>query len=127
MVSANAEPTFVIFDDDTALGDKRTIRQYFTAREENHRAWPVIDRIFADALARNANAHDVLVAAQTAIEAITDDAIKNSGAFRWAQSMLSTNLKFTRPDDTPLLNRMLDEIHARRLAIANEAHHVRRK
>jgi uncharacterized protein (TIGR03435 family) len=125
LVAAKAEPTFVVFDDDTALGDEREIRQCFTAREENHRAWPVIDRIFADAVARNANAHDVLVAAQTAIGAITDDAIKNTGAFRWAQLILSSNLRFTRPDNTPLLNLMLDEIHARRLA--NEAHYVRRK
>jgi len=125
MVSAKAEPTFVIFDDDTALGNESDIRHYFKAREDNHRAWPVIDGIFADAVARNPNPHEALVAAQTGIEAITDDVIKGSNAFRWAQSMLSMNLKFSRPDDTPLLNSMLDEIHVRRLA--NEQHYRRRK
>ena len=39
--------------------------------------------------------------------------------------MLSMNLKFSRPDDTPLLKSMLDEIHARRLA--NEQHYLHRK
>jgi hypothetical protein len=87
--------------------------------------WPLIDRIFADAVARNPNPHEVLVAARTAVEPITDEIVRNSEAWRWVQSMLSMNLRFTRPDDAPLLNSMLDEIHTRRLA--NEQHYLRRK
>ena len=125
VVSVKAEPTFVIFEDDTALGDEGEIRYHFKARENNHHAWPVIDAIFADAVARNPNPRQALVAAEADIAAIADDVVRNSAAFRWAQLMLSTNLKFTRPDDTPLLNSMLDEINVRRLA--NEQHYQRRK
>jgi uncharacterized protein (TIGR03435 family) len=125
VVSAKAEPSFVIFDNDTAIGAEKDIRFYFKVREDNHRAWPVVDRIFAEAVARNPNPHEVLVAAQTAIEAVTDDVVRSSQAWRWAQSMLSMNLRFIRPDDAPLLNSMLDEIHTRRLA--NEQHYLRRK
>ena len=125
IASVGAAPTFVIFDDDRGLGDEREIRRNFKNRADNYRAWRVIDRIFADAVAHHPNPHDVLVAAQTALESMTDDTIKRSQAFLWIHLLLSSNLKFTRPDDTPLLNSTLETIHVRRAT--NEAHYVRRK
>jgi hypothetical protein len=39
--------------------------------------------------------------------------------------MLSSNLKFSRRDDTPLVNSMLDQTRVRRAA--NDQHHNRRQ
>ncbi len=62
--AVTARATFVIFDDDTALGDERSISFHFTKRADNQRAWPVIERVFAEAMARTADPREALLDAR---------------------------------------------------------------
>ena len=79
--SVTARSTFVIFDDDRALGNERDIKFFFGKRAANQRAWPVIERVFADAIARTADPREVLVAADQGLESITDESIRQSYAY----------------------------------------------
>jgi len=118
-----ARTTFVIFDDDTALGDERNITSHFERRAANQRAWPVIENVLADAMARTADPRQVLIDADTALEAVTDESTRQSDAYTRIRHDLG-NLRFTR-DPAALLKRLVDEIRLRREAA--DAHFQRRR
>jgi uncharacterized protein (TIGR03435 family) len=122
--SVTARSTFVIFDDDTALGDERDIKFFFEKRAANQRAWPVIDKVFADALARAADPREALLESDRGLEAITDEGIRQSNAYMGIRRDLTTNLRITR-DPAALLKRLVDEIRLRRAAA--DAHFQRRR
>ena len=122
--SVTARATFVIFDDDTALGNERDIKFFFGKRAANQRAWPVIDKVFADAIARTPDPREALVAADQGLESITDDSVRQSYAYTGIRHNLATNLRLTR-DPAALLQRLVAEIRLRREAA--DAHFQRRQ
>jgi uncharacterized protein (TIGR03435 family) len=119
-----ARSTFVIFDDDTALGNERDIKFFFEKRAANQRAWPVIEKVFADAMARTADPREALIGADQGLESITDEGIRQSYAYTGIRRDLATNLRLTR-DPPALLKRLVDEIRLRRQAA--DAHFQRRR
>jgi hypothetical protein len=119
----SAVPTFAIFDDDTSVGDEGEIDFYFTHRARNQRAWPAIEKVFADAAAAGGDARATLVAAQQGLTTITDGSIRESHAFQWVDRMLSMNMKFVT-DHAALLKTLTDGIRERRDATAQ---HYRRR
>ena len=121
-VAARAE--FVIFDDDTALGDENTIIRYFKQRAENQRAWPMIDKAFTDAMARSVDPREAILDADTTLEAITDEGIRTTDAYTSIRRFLMVNLRNTR-DPAALLKNVVDEIRIRRAAA--DAHYQRRR
>jgi uncharacterized protein (TIGR03435 family) len=122
--TVTARATFVIFDDDTALGNERDIKFFFAKRAANQRAWPVIEKVFADAIARTPDPREALVAADQGLESITDDSIRQSYAYTGIRHNFATNLRLTR-DPAALLQRLVAEIRLRREAA--DAHFQRRQ
>jgi uncharacterized protein (TIGR03435 family) len=124
--TVTARTTFVIFDDDTALGDERIIGFHFAKRAENQRAWPIIEKVFADALARTSDPHEALIAAAEGLDAITDEEIRRANAYTGTRHNLTNNLRITRPTRAAaaLLTRLVDETRLRRAAA--DAHYQRR-
>jgi uncharacterized protein (TIGR03435 family) len=119
-----ARASFVIFDDDTALGDEPSISFQFEKRAGNQRAWPVIEKVFADAMVQTADPREALLEADKGLEAITDEAIRQSYAYIRLRHDLTVNLRITR-DPAALLTRLVDEIRLRREAA--DAHFQRRR
>jgi hypothetical protein len=122
--AVTARATFVIFDDDTALGNERDIKFFFEKRAANQRAWPVIEKAFADAMARTADPRAALIGADQGLEWITDESIRQSYAFTGIRRDLAMNLRLT-PNPAALLQRLVDEIRLRREAA--DAHFQRRR
>jgi uncharacterized protein (TIGR03435 family) len=122
--AVTARATFVIFDDDTALGNERDIKFFFEKRAANQRAWPVIEKAFADAMARTADPRAALIGADQGLESITDESIRQSYAFTGIRRDLAMNLRLT-PNPAALLQRLVDEIRLRREAA--DAHFQRRR
>jgi hypothetical protein len=118
-----ARATFVIFDDDTALGDERSIAHTFERRAVAHRTWPVMQKTFEDAMARSADPRDVLAAVDQALDAMTDKEVVSSLAYASVQRSVKNGLRFPR-DLARVVKTTLQEIHVRREAVA--AHHQRR-
>ena len=119
-----ARPAFVIFDDDTALGDENTIIRYFRRRAENQRAWPAIEKAFTDAMAQSSDSRQRLIDARTNLEAIVDAELQASEAYTSIHRDLTVNSRIV-PDGEALLTRLVDEIRIRRQAA--DAHYQRRR
>jgi uncharacterized protein (TIGR03435 family) len=126
VVSVAGEVTFVIFDDDTAMGDERMVRSAFERRLQSQRAWTLIEKAFTDAMAVHADPHAALVVAHQAVETIADESIKKSSAYTWTWQMLESSLDPRYPRDfARALETTVAGIRARRAAA--DAHHQQRK
>ena len=90
--SVAAEASFVILDDDTALGDERSIGHHFAVRAASQRVWPVVERAFLDAMNRWTDPREVIAAADQALAAIDDEAILKSMTYLSVRRVLGTAL-----------------------------------
>jgi hypothetical protein len=122
--SVTAEASFVIFGDDTALGDERSIGHHFAARAASQRVCLVVEKAFQDALNRSTDPREVLAAADQTLAPIADEAILKSLAYLSVRRVLGTALKYPR-DYSLFLNNTLAEIRLRREAA--DAHFQRRQ
>lgn len=122
--SVTAEASFVIFDDDTALGDERSIGHHFAVRADNQRVWPVVAGAFLDAMNRWTDPREVIAAADQALAAIDDEAILKSMTYLSVRRVLGTALKYPR-DYSVFLKSTLEEIRLR--GKAADAHAQRRR
>jgi hypothetical protein len=59
-VSVTANPTYAIFDDNSAEGDERSIQMQFEHRARDAAGWHFTERAVEEALANNTTAEDVL-------------------------------------------------------------------
>lgn len=69
---SDMSPTFVIFDDGTALGDEREIARHFARRRERHAFWQKMQTILDDAAANVTEPGAVLSRIRQSMEAETD-------------------------------------------------------
>lgn len=122
--TVTAEARFVIFDDDSALGEERMLSWYFDRRAENQRAWPMIDKAFTDAMARSVEPRQAILDADRTLEAITDEGIRTTDAYTSIRRFLMVNLRNAR-DPAALLKNVVDEVRIRRQAA--DGHYQRRR
>jgi hypothetical protein len=123
-VSASGFATFVIFDDNTAAGDEREIEHYFRQRALNHRAWPVIEQVLAEAMAVTPDPLRALFEFRERLARITDGDVTLSHAYQQLDRHLAMNLKMTRPDHAPFLRSIVALVKTRKAAA--ERHYQRR-
>jgi hypothetical protein len=124
-VSASAVVTLVIFDDDTAVGDDKTIAYLFSQRALDRRVWQLVEETIDHAAVGIVDALTVLRLTQEALEAIGSEDIQRSVTFRAVQQRIRVALKRTEPSALP---QFLSELRAeaRALRAAAAAHSVRR-
>jgi uncharacterized protein (TIGR03435 family) len=123
-----AEPTFVIFDDDTALGDERHIRSHFERRAHHRRDWQIVQKVFDDALAATANPQDpqeVFVAVDQALGAMIDTDLVKGLVFQHTQHTVKSALRYYQENLELVLTRTLEDMRARRAGL--DAHYQQRK
>jgi len=94
--------TFVIFDDDTALGDEREIAWQFDRRHERQALWQKIQIILDDATAHATETNAVLARLRQGLEAETDPKIREMAYYKEILARMSARrMEFTHmtPDD----------------------------
>ena len=123
-VSAAGFATFAIFADNTAVGDEAEIAFYFQQRALNHRAWPVIERIVANAVARGGDPQMALFDIREELGRVKDGEVRASRSFQTFDRMLALNIKLPQLKHAEYLRAMLDDARARRARA--EAHHQRK-
>lgn len=123
-VSAKAFVSFMIFEDDTAVGDEREIEFYFRHRALNHRAWPVIEGILNEALAASSDPLMVLFEFRERLARVADGEVKLSRAYQEMDRHLAINMKIPRDDQGPFLRSIVEMVKTRRADA--ERHHQRR-
>ena len=124
ILSLNVEPTFLIFDDNTAVGDEREIDYYFQRRARNHRAWPVLEPILTKASAAGGDPLLALVQVRDELAALKDGEAKASDAWKWLDAMLLRNMKIQTLDHAAFLEHLMKSLQARKAAA--ERHYQRR-
>jgi hypothetical protein len=124
ILSLTVEPKFLIFDDNTAIGDEQEIEHYFQRRARNRRAWPVLEKILAGATAAEGDPLLRLVQVQDELAGLQDGEAKASDAGQWLDRMLSMNLKIRSLDHAAFLERLMTSVQARKAAA--ERHYQRR-
>jgi len=124
ILSLNVEPKFLIFDDNTAVGDELEIEHYFQRRARNHRAWPVLEKILTKAAAAGGDPLLALVQVRDELAALKDGEAKASDAWRWLDSMLSMNMKIQTLDHAAFLEHLMKSLQMRKAAA--ERHYQRR-
>jgi hypothetical protein len=83
-----ARATFVIFADDTALGDEREIAFIFEQRRDRQTFWHAIDAIFKQVTARESDPAAVLGLLRQRLESEHDPAFRRGG-FGWYDEILA--------------------------------------
>jgi hypothetical protein len=101
-VGGDARATFVVFEDDTAVGDEQEIARIFSARRDRHVFWDEMDAIFTDVTARDNDALGVFALLRTRMESETDPAFRR-GAGGWYDEILArmTERRMTLTKTTP--------------------------
>ena len=117
-----AEPSFVIFDDDTALGDDRLVSVSFQDRALNARVWRMFETILQDAKTRATDAASVLRTAELKLSEIDDSQLRASPAFVEIQHALALGLNPRyKNDHGRLLTDMLRDAPARHAVAESRA------
>lgn len=84
--------TFVIFDDDTALGDERQIALAFDRRRTNQVFWQKMQLILNDAAAHDTDPAAVLSGIRHGMEAETDPQFRSLTYYQWFLNAMSPRL-----------------------------------
>jgi hypothetical protein len=124
-ISVSATTTFAIFDDNTAVGDDKSIAYRFAQRALDRRVWQLIEDTIDHAATGGVDAPIVLRLTQETLEAVGIEEIRGSVTFRQVQQRIAVALKRTQPSDLP---RFLNELRAeaRALRAVAAAHSLRR-
>jgi hypothetical protein len=122
--AAIVQPTFVVFDDDTAAGNERSVALVFAARALNERVWAFVERILDDAVGSSLDARSAVEAAEVALKEADDD-LKRSWVFDDVTLRLRNSL---RESDNARLQSSLNEFRQEaRLRRVTAAAHVTRR
>lgn len=124
ILSLNFEPKFLIFDDNTAVGDEQSIGEYFQRRARNHRAWPVLEQILTKAAAAGSDPLLALVQVRDELAALKDAEAKASAAWQWLDGMLLRNMRIQTLDHAVFLEHLMKSLQLRKTAA--ERHYQRR-
>jgi hypothetical protein len=92
--------TFVIFDDDTALGGEREIAGLFARRRERHDFWQKMQTILDDATTHAAEPSAVLSRMRQRMEAETDPKFRQEPYYKEILARMSTS-RMERTQTTP--------------------------
>jgi hypothetical protein len=124
-LSASAIGTYAIFDNDTAVGDDKSIAFRFAQRALDRRVWQLVEETIDHAAVGVVDAPTVLRLTQETLEAVSSEDIRGSVTFRHVQQRIGVALKRTQPSALPhFLSELRAEARALRAAAA--AHSVRR-
>jgi hypothetical protein len=117
--------TFVIFDDDTALGDEEAIARHFARRRERHGFWRKMQTVLDDATANVAEPSAVLARIRQGMEAETDPAFRREPYYNEILARMSTRrMELTRMTPERVLTNIQTTVSTQK---ANAEAHVNRR
>lgn len=115
--------TFVIFDDDTALGDEHQIALTFDRRRQAQMFWRKMQEITEQAISQSTDAASVLAIIRERMEADPDPKFRGVGYYQWFLTQMSPRLMAVTNPQT-VLDRFRSMILAQKTNA--DAHSVRR-
>ena len=124
VVDVAATPTFAVFDDDTAVGDEKSIAATFDDRLVRRQIWQLAEQALTRETQRGAGPDAALRGADAELEAVTDERLRQSLTLTIARQMMSWSLRDRRPDRSLVVQELQQQIGLRRTA--NTAHAQRR-
>jgi hypothetical protein len=117
--------TFVIFDDDTALGDEREIARHFARRRERQGFWQKMQTMVDDAAANVTDPGAVLARIRQAMEAEADPTFRREPYYNEILARMSTRrMELTRTTPEGVLTNIRTTIAKQK---ANADRHVNRR
>jgi hypothetical protein len=124
-VDVAATATYVIFADDTAIGDEKLIADRFENRALRASIWLQAEQALQGALRAGGSPEQTLRAADALLEGVTDPAMRNSVTFAAARRLLAQGSAGPSGTGGKTLERLRHEIPKRRQAL--QTHLSRRK
>jgi hypothetical protein len=122
-------PSVVVFEDRTAAGDERIIRNVFDYRARERQAMHAIDKIlFGEASSSFRDTSASVARLQSSLAAVADDAtIRDSFAYRSVTQDLSLALRLEPQDETKLQKRLREILEAARARLVKAEEHYKRR
>jgi hypothetical protein len=114
------EASFVVFDDDTVVGEDPVIDMLFWARSKNLRAWRVIDDLLAETEGAEEGSADVLGLLESVLTVIADDEVRGTKVYRLFLGDVRRAARAVQaPDADPvaLLAALREAVHAQRASV----------